>query len=131
MASALTCFNTQERANIVSEASEHLFQGFLAPVTASGELPLFDVGERVRIDDREPIGHYRVPLYLRGKSARVESVIEPVLVDNEAEGFGRNAGSRLHYYRLALLLKDLWPHYAGHERDELRVEVVESWLKRT
>ena len=40
-----------------------------------------------------PIGHYRVPIYLRGKIGAVERVIEPAGVDNEEEGFGRNAGN--------------------------------------
>ncbi len=62
-------------------------------VTATGELPLFSPGDRVRIKERTPIGHYRVPHYLRGKTGIVETIIEPVAVDNEEEGYGRNAGA--------------------------------------
>jgi nitrile hydratase subunit beta len=68
---------------------------------AEGERPLFAAGEQIRAIRRFPIGHYRVPRYILGKRAIVERVIEPTAVDNEEDGFGRNAGSRRHYYRLA------------------------------
>jgi nitrile hydratase subunit beta len=99
-------------------------------VAAFGEEPIFRPGDRIRIADRSPIGHYRVPTYLRGKQGSIEAVIEPTLVDNEEEGYGRNAGSRRHYYRIAVPMTDLWPDYAGSARDGLRIEVFESWLER-
>jgi nitrile hydratase len=97
---------------------------------AAGETPLFSPGERVRISNRSPVGHYRVPTYLRGKTAVVEAVIEPTGVDNEEEGYGRNAGNRRHYYRLALPMAEIWSGYAGEQRDGLRIEVFETWLER-
>jgi Nitrile hydratase, alpha chain/Nitrile hydratase beta subunit len=44
-------------------------------VFATGEKPIFAEGDQVRILSRSPIGHYRVPHYLRGKSGIVETVI--------------------------------------------------------
>jgi nitrile hydratase subunit beta len=99
-------------------------------VPADGEEPIFRPGDRIRISDRSPIGHYRVPTYLRGKQGSIEAVIEPTHVDNEEEGYGRNAGSRRHYYRIAVPMTELWPNYAGSARDGLRIEVFESWLER-
>src|ERR1700721_3033430 len=55
-------------------------------VYALGERPAFQVGDRVRVDKRSPVGNYRVPTYLRGKIGIVEAVIEPVALDNEQEG---------------------------------------------
>jgi len=98
-------------------------------VKADGEAPQFHPGECVVISARFPIGHYRVPLYIRGKTAVVEAVIEPPAVNNEEEGFGRNAGTKRHYYRLAIPLRELWPGYAGSASDGLRIEVSESWLE--
>ncbi|MFA5956498.1 SH3-like domain-containing protein [Hyphomicrobium sp.] len=106
-----------------SEKSLHI-------VTAFGEQPVFKIGDRVRVADRAPIGHYRVPRYLRKKLGGVEAVIEPAFVDNEEEGYGRNAGSRRHYYRIAFPMTELWPDYAGSPKDGLRIEVFESWLER-
>ena len=95
---------------------------------AEGERPLFAAGEQVRVIRRFPIGHYRVPRYMRGKRAIVERVIEPAAVDNEEEGFERHAGSRRHYYRLAFPMTELWPGYSG-ATDSLRIEVFETWFE--
>lgn len=97
---------------------------------ALDETPVCAVGDAVRVLNRAPIGHYRVPLYLRGHSGTVVKIIEPTMIDNEEEGFGRNAGSKRHYYRVALPLGRLWPQYTGAPGDELHVEIFESWLER-
>jgi len=99
-------------------------------VSAPGEEPIFRPGDAIRIATREPIGHYRVPLYLRCKTGTVEAVIEPAAVDNEEEGYGRNAGSKRHYYRIAVPMTEIWPDYVGSPRDGLRIEVFETWLER-
>ncbi len=98
-------------------------------VCALGELPRFKPGSSVRVASRSPIGHYRVPTYLRGKIAIVEAVIEPVAVDNEEEGFGRDAGMKRHYYRIAVPMTEVWPDYVGSPRDGLHIEVFETWLE--
>jgi hypothetical protein len=99
-------------------------------VYATGEQPQFRAGDAVRILERRPVGHYRVPIYLRGKTGVVEQVIEPPAVDNEEEGFGRNAGARGHYYRIAVPMTEIWPDYVGSRNDGLRIEVFETWLER-
>ena len=100
----------------------------LGIVRAEGEAPAFAPGDKVRILTRSPIGHYRVPTYVRGKIATVEAVMAAG-VDNEQEAYGRNAGSRRHYYRLAIPMAVLWPGYAGAATDGLRIEVYETWLE--
>jgi nitrile hydratase len=99
-------------------------------VLAQGEAPRFCVGDRVRVSTRSPIGHYRVPTYVRGKTGVVEKVVDPPAMDNEEEGFGRNAGSKRHYYRVAFTMPELWPGYADLPADGLRIEVFETWLER-
>jgi nitrile hydratase len=99
-------------------------------ILASGEAPLFSPSDRVEILARSPVGHYRVPMYLRGKFGVVHSIVEPSAVDNEEEGYGRNAGSKRHYYRVSFLMSEVWARYAGSPRDELRIEVFETWLVR-
>src|SRR4029453_6815724 len=85
-------------------------------VFALGEEPIFHPGDTVRILARSPIGHYRVPIYPRGKSGSVEAVIEPAGIDNEEEAYGRNAGAKRHYYRIAIPMTEIWPDYAGSAR---------------
>lgn len=99
-------------------------------VTATGETPAFAVGAKTRVGSRVPIGHYRVPTYLRGKVGEVIKVIEPSLIDNEEEGYGRNAGNRRHYYRVSVMMTEIWASYEGSPRDELQIEVYETWLER-
>jgi nitrile hydratase subunit beta len=100
-------------------------------VKAMGEEPIFKAGDNIKISVRFPVGHYRVPRYIRGKRGFIESIIEPAAVNNEEEGFGRNAGMKGHYYRVAIPLTELWPGYAGAPNDGLRIEVFETWLERS
>lgn len=99
-------------------------------VKATGEEPQFKPGDLVKISARYPVGHYRVPAYVRGKRAVVVAVIEPPGLDNEEEGFGRNAGAKRHYYRVGIPLSALWPTYPGAGGDGLRIEIYETWLER-
>ena len=103
----------------------------LQVVKAAGEEPAFRVGDAIKVSVRYPVGHYRVPTYIRGKCGIVEAVIEPPAVNNEEEGFGRNAGGKLHYYRVAIPLSELWPSYLGAPTDGLRIEIFETWLERS
>lgn len=100
-------------------------------VKAMGEEPDFKLGDRIKISVRYPVGHYRVPRYIRGKRGLVEAIIEPKAINNEEEGFGRNAGRKGFYYRVAIPLAELWPGYAGSINDGLRIEVFETWLERS
>jgi len=102
----------------------------LTIVRALGEEPLLKAGDHVRVSVRYPVGHYRVPRYIRGKHAVVESVILPPAIDNEQEGFGKNAGTKIHYYRVGILLADLWPGYSGSASDRLHIEVSETWMEK-
>ena len=100
-----------------------------AAVSIAGESQMFGNGDRVRIACRWPIGHYRVPLYIRGRTGKITDIVQPAWLDHEQEGFGRNAGIKKHYYRIAFLMSDLWLGYKGFARDELRIDVFESWLE--
>lgn len=100
-------------------------------VVALDQAVIFQPGESVRVMTRSPIGHYRVPIYLRGKRGVVEKVLEPMQLDNEREGYGQNGGDKRHYYRVAFSLKELWPEYAGPPHDSLHIEVFENWLERS
>jgi hypothetical protein len=80
------------------------------PASALGEEPIFGPSDPVRIASRSPIGH-------------------TAAIDNEEEGYGRNAGTKPHYYRIAIPMTEIWPDYVGSPRDGLRIEVCETWLE--
>jgi hypothetical protein len=98
-------------------------------VKATGEEPLFQIRDKVRISVRYPVGHYRVPTYVRGKSGVITAILYSG-VNNEDEAFGKNVGVKAHYYRLSILLTELWPGYAGGITDQLEIEVFETWLEK-
>ncbi len=98
-------------------------------VSATDEVPVFRVGDTVQVLQRAPIGHYRVPRYLRGRTGVLERVVMPRELDNEEEGFGRNAGRKRHYYRVSFAMREVWPGYPGPAQDRLLIEVFETWLK--
>ena len=100
----------------------------LTVVPALGETPIFRPGQQVRIKQRFPLGHYRVPLYLRGRTGIVERLVQPA-IDNEEEGFGLNAGLKRHYYRIAVPMSEIWASYGGGRQDHLYIEVFETWLE--
>ena len=114
----------------MTQREQQAIKGISGIVYASDERPIFSPGDSVRVLTRVPVGHYRVPTYLRGKAGLVESVIEPTGMDNEEEGYGRNAGNRRHYYRIAIRMNEIWPNYVGSPRDGLYIEVFETWLER-
>ncbi len=74
------------------ERSPMAAQPFADIVKAMGEEPIFKVGDSVKIAVRFPVGHYRVPRYIRGTRGTVEAVITPAAVNNEQEGLGQNGG---------------------------------------
>lgn len=60
----------------MAQRSQPMTHDFPDTVKADGEQPIFAPGDQVRISMRFPIGHFRVPNYIRGKKGNVEAVIE-------------------------------------------------------
>ncbi len=88
----------------------------------------FRVGNMVKVAVRYPIGHYRVPMYLRGKEVEIIRILGKY-VNPEEEAFGKNAGNKVWSYMIAIRQKALWPNYLGNDEDRLEIEVFEPWLE--
>ena len=89
--------------------------------------PLFAVGERVRIQERTPPVHHRVPWYVKGKTGVIERVCGE---HGEPERFIRGDGMpRRRLYRVRIPQCDLWPEYAEGSEDCVDVEIFEHWLE--
>ncbi len=89
--------------------------------------PLFSVGQRVRIADRTPPVHHRVPAYAKGQIGVVERVCG---VHGEPEKFIRGDGKPAQrIYRVRIPQNDLWENYNGSDRDKLEIEIFEHWLE--
>jgi len=97
-------------------------------ITVEHNPALFKEGEKVRVSEKFPIGHYRVPTYLRGKTVTVAKNLGRH-INPEEEAFGKNAGNELWYYQVIIAQKDLWKEYLGSKDDTLEIEVFENWLE--
>ena len=88
---------------------------------------LFQVGQRVRIADRTPPVHHRVPSYVKGMHGVVERVCG---MHGEPEKFIRGDGEpKQRIYRVRIPQTDLWRDYAGTAADQLEIEIFEHWLE--
>ena len=88
----------------------------------------FQVGQRVRIADRTPAVHHRVPSYVKGKVGLIERVCG---LHGEPEKFIRGDGKPAQrIYRVRIPQQDLWQEYSGTARDKLEIEIFEHWLER-
>ena len=89
--------------------------------------PRFSTGQRVRIADRTPPVHHRVPAYAKGRVGVVERVCG---MHGEPEKFIRGDGKPAQrLYRVKIPQTDLWDAYDGTERDDLEIEIFEHWLE--
>ena len=88
----------------------------------------FQVGQRVRIADRTPPVHHRVPSYAKGKIGLIERVCG---LHGEPEKFIRGDGTPAQrIYRIRIPHQALWVDYSGTDRDTLEIEIFEHWLER-
>ena len=91
---------------------------------APGSPPRLRTGQRVRARNLNPIGHTRLPRYVRGKSgivARVHGVF--VFPDTNAHFLGE---SPQHLYSVRFEAAELWGD--GAPRDAVYVDLWESYL---
>ena len=89
--------------------------------------PKFATGQRVRIVDRTPPMHHRVPSYAKGQVGVIERVCG---MHGEPEKFIRGNGQPAQrLYRVSIPQPDLWNSYSGDNGDILEIEVFEHWLE--
>ena len=89
--------------------------------------PKFTTGQRVRIADRTPPVHHRVPSYAKGQVGIIERVCG---MHGEPEKFIRGDGiPAQRLYRVTIPQTELWKHYDGTASDILEIEIFEHWLE--
>jgi len=87
----------------------------------------FEIGQKVRIVNRTPSKHHRVPAYAKGKAGVIERVCgQHADPERFAPGDG-NPPQRL--YRVRILQPELWKDYEGAGSDSLDIEIFENWLE--
>ena len=96
------------------------------------EMPEFEAGDRVKICSHWPPSppiHCRTPYYVRGCSGTIERYCGE-FPDPEELAFGRKDVSRLSLYRVRFVQKDLWDNYTGSSKDQIEIEIYETWLEK-
>ena len=89
--------------------------------------PKFTTGQRVRIADRTPPVHHRVPSYAKGRVGIIERVCG---MHGMPEKFIRGDGKPAQrLYRVTISQTELWNSYGGTESDILEIEIFEHWLE--
>lgn len=87
----------------------------------------FTTGQRVRIVDRTPPVHHRVPSYAKGQVGVIERVCG---MHGEPEKFIRGDGKPAQrIYRVTIPQTELWNSYVGTEGDIVEIEIFEHWLE--
>lgn len=87
----------------------------------------YQVGERVRISDREHRGHHRTPTYIKGKIGRVECV-HAAFKNPETHAYGKDGLPEVHVYTVSFDRVELWPRVTGDDY-RIYVDVFEHWLE--
>jgi hypothetical protein len=89
--------------------------------------PGFSEGQRVRIADRTPPVHHRVPAYVKGHVGVIERVCG---IHPQPEKCIRGDGRPYRrIYRVRIPQADLWAAYDGPDGDKLEIEIFEHWLE--
>ena len=89
--------------------------------------PRFAVGQTVRIADRTPEEHHRVPDYAKGQTGVIERICGE---HGQPETFIRGNGDpKTRLYRVRIPQTQLWSNYRGQPNDCLDIEVFEHWLE--
>jgi nitrile hydratase len=95
---------------------------------AKASSPAFLANDLVKIKNKTPVGHYRTPFYVRGKTGRIERILDE-FINPEEEAYGKNVGSKVRLYRVSFAQQELWPEYHSASLDQLQIEISEHWLE--
>lgn len=89
----------------------------------------FRPGRRVRVRAGVPPGHFRTPVYIQGKTGRVEAV-HGGYRNPESLAYGGEGVPRRTLYRVVFLQRDVWgDRYSGPPGDTICLDVYEHWLE--
>ena len=88
----------------------------------------FASGDAVRIREDYPVGHFRTPVFIRGKTGVVMRKFGAF--DNPELLAYALKGPKKALYEIRFKQIDIWPDYAGSPYDSLHVDIYEHWLEK-
>lgn len=90
--------------------------------------PRFKPGDRVRVRHAAPLGHVRTPWYIRGRAGEIERLCG-AFANPEELAYNRDGLPAQPLYRVRFRQREVWPDYAGSDRDTIDVEIYQHWLE--
>ena len=96
--------------------------------SSDAESARFKTGDRVLVRVGNPPTHYRTPMYVQGKTGRVD-VLWGAYPNPESLAYGGDGAPRQPLYRVEFAQKDLWEAYQGPESDKLLIDLYQNWLE--
>ncbi len=85
-------------------------------------------GEKVRVREGSPPGHFRTPQYIQGKVGRV-AALWGVFKNPESLAHGGTGLPEQPLYRVEFSQAEVWGHYRGLASDKVLVDLYEQWLE--
>ncbi len=93
-----------------------------------GTVPIYEVGDRVRVRKAAPLGHIRTPFYIRGHAGVVErycgAFANPEELAQQRDGLPKQP-----LYRVRFKQTDVWPGYRGSRSDVIEIEIFQHWIE--
>ena len=94
----------------------------------TAESAKFQPGDRVMVRVGNPPTHYRTPLYVQGKTGRVDAYWGAYR-NPESLAYGGDGSPRQPLYRVEFAQADLWAGYRGQPGDTLLIDIYQHWLE--
>ena len=90
---------------------------------------VFQPGQRVRVRNDYPPGHFRTPFYIRGKVGHVTRAFGE-FKNPERLGLGLDGLPKKILYEVRFKQSEIWPNYNGPVHDSVDVDIYQHWLEK-
>lgn len=108
------------------EAARRLVYTRQSPQRDLAVTPRFTIGDRVRVRNVHPIGHTRLPRYVRGKTGTVDRVHG--VHELQDTGWDHPRGQAQTLYTVRFDVSELWGDWA-ESNETLRIDMWDSYLE--
>ena len=119
--------STKANPVLTLETSSRWLNRGIASSKDPGVPPLFEVGQRVRARNINPIGHTRLPRYARGKTGVVARDHGVYIFPDTNAHF--NGEKRQHVYSVQFSARELWGESVS-PRDSVHIDMWDDYLEQ-
>jgi nitrile hydratase len=89
---------------------------------------IFTPGDKVRIREGAPPGHFRTPAYIQGKTGVIEA-LHGEFHNPESLAHGGDGLPKQFLYQVRFDQTHIWKRYAPAHQDKLLIDIYEHWLQ--